>query len=266
MDAADLWRTFAEHAALVMSGGRAPSRGSGSGWFAVITGERHCDLNECGLTSGATAADVHALVAFIAAADVPALVSVASNVPDAITKPLSAAGFARAPAREPLMWCPRRPPVATNGLRVERVRADADRERAIAIIADAHAMEPEVASRALAPLPDPGDRVSAWLAFAGDEPVSVAWVTPGPRIGVWEMMTPAGHRRKGAARAALTSALEVVWGRETEGAFLWSTPAGRKFYESVGFAAVDEAVSWTLGADPQFLAAIGQPAEVTERS
>jgi hypothetical protein len=79
-------------------------------------------------------------------------------------------------------------------------------------------------------------------------------------------MTPAGHRRKGAARAALTSALEVVWGRETEGAFLWSTPAGRPFYESVGFAAVDEAVSWTLGADQEFLAAIGQPAEVTERS
>jgi hypothetical protein len=266
MDAAELWRTFAEHAGLVMSGGRAPSRGSGRGWFAVVTGEPHCDLNECGLTSRATESDVHALVAFIAAAGVPALVSVASTVPDAVTAPLSAAGFARAPVREPLMWCACRPPVATNGLRVERVRSDADRERAIAIIADAHAMEPEVASRALARLPDPGDRVSAWLAHDGDEPVSVAWVTPGPRIGVWEMMTPARHRRKGAARAALTSALEVVWGRETEGAFLWSTPAGRPFYESVGFAAVDEAVSWTLGADQEFLAAIGQPAEVTERS
>lgn len=266
MDAAELWETFAEHAALVMSGGRAPSRGSGRGWFAVITGEPHCDLNECGLTSRATAADVDALVAFIAEAAVPALVSVASTVPDAITEPLSAAGFARAPAREPLMWCARRPPVATRGLRVERVRSEADRERAISIIADAHAMEPEVASRALAQLPDPGDRVSAWLAFAGDEPISVAWVTPGPRIGVWEMMTPARHRRKGAARAALTGALDAVWSDATEGAFLWSTPAGRPFYESVGFAPVDEAVSWTLGADPEFLAAIGQPADVTERS
>jgi GNAT superfamily N-acetyltransferase len=266
MDAAELWETFAEHAALVMSGGRAPARGSGSGWFAVITGEPHSDLNECGLTSRATAADVGALVAFIIAADVPALVSVASDVPTANTEPLSAAGFARAPTREPLMWCPRRPPAATNGLRAERVRSAADRERAIAIIADAHAMEPEIASRALAHLPDPGDRVSAWLAYEGDEPISVAWVTPGPRIGVWEMMTPARHRRKGAARAALTSALDAVWDRQTEGAFLWSTPAGRPFYESVGFAAVDEAVSWTLGADPQFLAAIGQPVDVTERS
>jgi hypothetical protein len=265
MDAAELWETFAEHAALVMSGGRAPVRGSGRGWFAVITGEPHCDLNECGLTSRATAADVDALVAFIAAAEVPALVSVASTVPDALTEPLSAAGFARAPAREPLMWCRHRPPVAANGLRVERVRSDAGRARAIAIIAAAHAMEAEVASRALAALPDPGDRVSAWLAFAGDEPISVAWVTLGPRIGVWEMMTPARHRRKGAARAALTGALDAVWSDSTEGAFLWSTPAGRPFYESVGFAPVDEAVSWTLGADPEFLAAIGQPADVTER-
>jgi GNAT superfamily N-acetyltransferase len=249
-----------------MSGGRAPSRGSGSGWFAVITGEPHCDLNECGLTSGATAADVHALVAYIGAAEVPALVSVASDVPDAITEPLSAAGFVRACVREPLMWCARQPPVATNGLRAEPVRSDADRERAIAIIADAHAMEHDVASRALARLPDPGGRVSAWLAYDGDEAISVAWVTPGPRIGVWEMMTPARHRRKGAARAALTSALDAVWSPGTEGAFLWSTPAGRPFYESVGFAAVDEAVSWTLGADPAFLAAIGQPVDVTEPS
>lgn len=266
MDAAELWETFAEHAALVMSGGRAPARGSGRGWFAVITGEPHCDLNECGLTSRATAADAEALVAFIAAANVPALVSVASSVPAAITQPLAVAGFARAPAREPLMWCPRRPPVTTNGLRVERVRSGRDRERAIAIIADAHAMAHEVASRALARLPDAGNRVSAWLAFDGDEPISVAWVTPGHRIGVWEMMTPARHRRKGAARAALTSALDAVWGAATEGAFLWSTPAGRPFYESVGFAAVDEAVSWTLGADREFLAAIGQPADVTEPS
>jgi hypothetical protein len=210
--------------------------------------------------------DADALVAFIAAADVPALVSVASGVPAAISERLAAAGFARAPAREPLMWCPHRLPVTTSGLRVEQVRSGAGRDQAIAIIADAHVMAPEVARRALAQLPDPGDRVSAWLAFDGDEAISVAWVTPGPRIGVWEMMTPERHRRRGAARAALTGALDAVWGSATEGAFLWSTPAGRPFYESVGFAAVDEAVSFTLGADPEFLAAIGQATDITERS
>jgi Acetyltransferase (GNAT) domain len=260
MDAARLWETFAEHAALVMSGGRAPSRASGRGWFAVMTGEAHPDLNECALTSRAEPADAVALVAFISAADVPALVSVASSAGAGVTDPLMAAGFVRAPSPEPLMWCPRRPRRETSGLRVEQVRSTADRDRAIAIIADAHAMEHEVASRALAGLPDADDRVMAWLAFEGDEAVSVVWATPGARIGVWEMMTPRHHRRKGAARAVLTCALDAIWGPATEGAFLWSTPAGRPFYESVGFAAVDEASSWTLGAEAEFLAAIGQPA------
>ena len=260
MDAAALWETFAEHAALVMSGGRAPARAGGDGWFAVLTGEAHPDLNECALTSRAQAADALALTAFIAAAGVPALVSVSSGADAAITAPLVAAGFERAPTSEPLMWCPRRPRREPGGLRVDQVRSPAERDRAIAIIADAHSMEPEVAGRALAELPDPAGRVMAWLAYEGDEAISVVWATPGPRIGIWEMMTPRHHRRKGGARAVLTCALDALWSPQTEGAFLWSTPAGRPFYEAAGFVAADEATSWTLGADAEFLASIGQPA------
>jgi GNAT superfamily N-acetyltransferase len=259
MDAATLWETFAEHAAIVMSGGRAPARGSGRGWFAVVTGEGHVELNQCALTSRATAADGRALVAFLTEHDVPALVSVASTAGAEVTAPLAAAGFERAPVAEPLMWCPQRPPRVTGGLRVAEVRSAAERERALAIIADAHVMETEMAGRALATLPAPDGRIAAWLAYAGDEAISVAWVTPGPRIGVWEMMTPARHRRRGAARAVLTSALHAAWDPATEGAFLLSTPAGRPFYEAVGFTAADDAVSWTIGADEALLAAIGQP-------
>jgi hypothetical protein len=79
VDAAALWETFAEHAARVRPGGRAPARGSGNGWFAMLTGEAHPDLNECVLTARAGAADAADLVAFVAAAGVPALVSVASG-------------------------------------------------------------------------------------------------------------------------------------------------------------------------------------------
>ena len=259
MDAAALWETFAEHAPRVKPGGRAPARGSGNGWFAMLTGEAHPDLNECVLTSRAVAADAVDLVAFIAAAEVPALVSVASGAGADVTAPLAAAGFRRAPAREPLMWCPRRPPRQTGGLRVEQVRSPAGRERAIAIISGAHLMAPEIADRTLAPLPDPGGRVMAWLAYDGDEPISVVWATPGARIGIWSMMTPAAHRRKGGGRAVLTTALEALWSAGTEGAFLFSTPAGRPFYEAVGFSTVDDAATWTHGASAEFLAAIGQP-------
>ncbi len=260
MDAAALWETFAEHAPRVRPGGRAPARAAGNGWFAMLTGEAHPDLNECVLTSRATAADAADLVAFVAAAGVPALVSVASGAEADATAPLAAAGFARAPAREPLMWCPARPRRETGGLRVEEVRSPARRAQAVAIIAEAHVMEPDVADRALAALPDRDGRVAAWLAYEGAEPVSVVWATPGARIGIWSMMTPVQHRRKGGARAVLTCALEALWGPGTEGAFLFSTPAGRPFYEAVGFTAVDDATTWTRGASAGFLAAIGQPA------
>jgi hypothetical protein len=260
VDAAALWATFAEHAPRVRPGGRAPARAAGNGWFAVLTGEAHPDLNECVLTSRATAADAADLVAFIAGAGVPALVSVASAAGADVTAPLAAAGFTRAPAREPLMWCPARPPRATGGLRVEEVRSAAGREEAVEVVAGAHRIEPGVAGRTLAPLPDPDGRVAAWLAYEGDEPISVVWATPGTRIGIWSMMTPVQHRRKGGARAVLTCALETLWGPDTEGAFLFSTPAGRPFYEAVGFTAVDDATTWTRGASADFLAAIGQPA------
>lgn len=260
MDAAALWQTFAEHAPRVRPGGRAPARAAGNGWFAVLTGEDHPDLNECVLTSRATVADAADLVAFVAAAGVPALVSVASGAGAEVTAPLAAAGFTRAPAREPLMWCPARPPRETGGLRVEQVRSPVGREEAVAIVAGAHRIEPGVAGRTLAPLPDPDGRVAAWLAYDGDEPISVVWATPGPRIGIWSMMTPVRHRRKGGARAVLTCALEALWGPGTEGAFLFSTPAGRPFYEALGFTAVDDATTWTHGASAEFLAAIGQTA------
>jgi len=265
VDAAALWETFAEHAPRVRPGGRAPARASGRGWFAMLTGEAHPDLNECVLTSRAGPADAAELAAFVVAAGVPALVSVASGAGPDVTSPLAQAGFIRAPAREPLMWCPARPPRATGGLRVEEVRSASGREQALAIIAAAHLMPADVADRTLASLPDPGGLVAAWLAYDGDEPISVVWATPGTRIGIWSMMTPVQHRRKGGARAVLTCALESLWSADTEGAFLFSTPAGRPFYEAAGFAAVDDATTWTRGASAEFLAAIGQPAEQSPR-
>src|SRR6476659_1264471 len=159
VDAADLWGTFAEHAPRVKPGGLAPARASGRGWFAVLTGEAHPDLNECVLTSHARPEDASELVEFIAAAGVPALVSVASSAGPDVSAPLAAAGFVRAPVREPLMWCAARPPRQTGGLRVAPMRSATERDAAIAIVAGSHIMAAEIADRALAALSDLGDRV-----------------------------------------------------------------------------------------------------------
>ncbi len=152
------------------------------------------------------------LVAFIAARRVPALVSVSSGAGADDHRP-AGRGRLRAGARERAADVV--PAAATA--RAGRPRGSSRCARRpsatgpIAIIADAHSMEPEVAGRALAALPDPAGRVMAWLAYEGDEAISVVWATPGPRIGIWEMMTPRRHRRKGGARAVLTCALDALW-------------------------------------------------------
>ena len=68
---------------------------------------------------------------------------------------------------------------------------------------------------------------------------------------------PVAHRRRGAGRAVLTAALDDVWNGTTRGATLWSTPAGRPLYESVGFAAVAEGISWVPAGYEAEVAALG---------
>jgi hypothetical protein len=98
--------------------------------------------------------------------------------------------------------------------------------------------------------PSRRDDVSTWIAWDGDEPISVVWLTHGDQIGVWEMMTPPVHRRRGAARAVLTVALTESWQPSTQGAFLWSTPAVRPLYQSLAFDVLDEPTVWaTPGSD-----------------
>jgi predicted GNAT family acetyltransferase len=83
------------------------------------------------------------------------------------------------------------------------------------------------------------------------------WLTLRCEIGVFGMMTPTRHRRRGAGRAVLTAALAAAWTKDTRGALLWSSPMGRQLYESVGFRAVEECAIWVLGGGEDMLAAIG---------
>ncbi len=99
-----------------------------------------------------------------------------------------------------------------------------------------------------------------WIAWDGAEPVSVIWIGRRDRwLGVMEMMTPERHQRRGAGRALMTRALAEEWSAETESALLIATPAGRRLYESIGFAAVDEILTRYRGLEDDVLDAIGQP-------
>jgi hypothetical protein len=225
-----------------------------------LTQEQHTDVNQCILTSGATAADAERILSLIDEADVPAVISVASDADEAVTAVLVGAGWQAGQLAEPLMWCQAEPTVDQARFLVSRVRRETDLQQAIAICSQGHAIEEAILARVLARDLSREEDVSTWIAWdGGGEAISVAWLTHGDRIGVWEMMTPPAHRRRGAARSVLSVALGESWHPATKGAFLWATPAGRPLYESFGFDALDEPTVWvTPGSDTG--SAVGQPA------
>jgi GNAT superfamily N-acetyltransferase len=100
--------------------------------------------------------------------------------------------------------------------------------------------------------------VICWVAWDGDEAAATGWVTTGEGfLGVWEMTTSPRHRRRGAARAVLTTALAAHASEAEAGSILWASPMGRPLYESLGFVTFDDVVPWVRGGTEEELAMIG---------
>ena len=70
-------------------------------------------------------------------------------------------------------------------------------------------------------------------------------------------MTSPRHRRRGAARAVLTTALASHAAEGELGTFLWASPMGRPLYESLGFVPFDDVIPWIRGGTEEELAMIG---------
>ena len=98
-----MWFTYADHLALLFRGAPSLVEARGDSWFAVLTRERHTDVNQCVLTAGARAADAEQVISLIGEADVPAVVSVASDADEEVTVRLRGAELTPAPLPEPLM-------------------------------------------------------------------------------------------------------------------------------------------------------------------
>ena len=260
VDVERAWRTFAEHAARLYRLGpdRMPS---GERWLAVVSGGRHPDLNPAVLLPGATAADATALLAALADAGVPGLISLSDLAQPGAAEALRTGGYVAAPLPEALMRCTARPDRQEGAFRVARVRNRSELDVAIAVAAEVHVVDTASAQRTLGRDVRDVEDVGTWIAWDGNEPTSVVWLTTaGDEVGVWSMMTPVAHRRRGAGRAVLTAALDDVWHGMTRAATLWSTPAGRPLYESVGFTAVAEGISWVPAGYEAEVAALGHSA------
>ena len=144
-----------------------------------------------------------------------------------------------------MRWCPRRRPASQFG---EVIEAD-DLVGLEVILEAAIMMSPEIARRQFALEWLVGDGLGSWVAWDGDQPVSavtLSWDAQG--CAVWETMTMPAHRRRGAGRTALIAALNDVLRPSMTGSVLVTTPLGRPLYESLGFIALDESITWTRGA------------------
>ena len=257
----ELWSVFSEHLSWLFGAAPRLQVARERNWWAVFTKEPHTDLNQSALLPGGSLMDATRLADLINELEIPAVVSVASGTDQKVTQPFASAGLAAAPLQEPLMWLDEPPAATSSEFEVRRVTGEAELDTACRLCADGHSIDEGLVRRVLRRELAETETVSTWIAWDADQPVSVVWLSIGTRIGVWEMMTPPQHRRRGAARAVLTTALQQTWTPQTEGAFLWASPAGRPLYESLGFQTVDEPIIWYTVGHESAAAAIGQVAD-----
>ena len=152
------------------------------------------------------------------------------------------------------------PAAVPNAFQVRPVISEEDHAGVRQILAEAHGYDDALVALTHGPGLLSRSDVGCWIAWDRDDPVSCVFVTRvGRSLGVFDMMTPPRHRRRGAARAVLTQALSDAsgWGDTADSVAFWATPAGRPLYESMGFTIVDDIDVWTLGASPEELAAVG---------
>jgi len=258
---ADLWPIYGRHAAAILGRGPAPIADSGAGWSIALSGAGHVDLNQAALYGLAARPAVDAVVERIVAARVPILLGASAGLGFDVAGVLQQAGFIRSPGEEALFWAGRAPAATGSGFEVRRARDRADLEGIWSIFGDVHGYEPDLVESMYGEGFLDNAEVQPWLAVDGGGPVSCAFVTVlGRTLGLFEVMTPARHRRRGAAGALVRTALSTVAGEQSggfDGILLWASPAGRPMYVALGFTILDLVTAWTLGASDEDLAAVG---------
>jgi GNAT superfamily N-acetyltransferase len=259
-DIAGLWRTYGQHASVMLSAGPAPRLAETTGSFVALSGAPYVDLNQVALFGEADRMTARSVVETVLDADVPCLVGVSATVRDDVSGELLGGGFEAIPERDAMFYSPAIPMGAPHAFRVRRVSSVDDHAAVRLILAEAHGYADPMEAQTHGPALLGRSDVGCWVAWDGPDPVSCVFVTRVDRtLGVFDMMTPPRHRRRGAARAVLTEALADAsgWGDPADTIAFWATPAGRPLYESMGFTIVDDIDVWTLGATPEELAAVG---------
>jgi hypothetical protein len=258
---AELWTAYGRHAGVILGHGPAPTKAAGDGWSVQLSGANHVDLNQVVLFGAADQPGLEDALGRAVGAGVPVLVAESSSLTIPVAGLLESAGFIRLPNAEALFWSARAPEPLASSFEIRRATIDADMAAIRSIFREVHGYEEDLLASMYGHeiLADPA--LAGWLAFDGDEPVSCAFVTSVDQsLGLFEVMTPDRHRRRGAARALVSTALSATAARSqlpVTCIVFWASPAGLPLYEALGFAMLDRVTAWTLGASVEDLAAVG---------
>jgi hypothetical protein len=259
--AKELWQAYSHHAARIFAFGPSPRSVFGERSFFVATGAPHVDLNQAALFGAAGAPEATEIGRIAAQAETPVLLARSAEVTVDVAGPLEEAGFSRLSTAENLFCMAGTPPrSALSPFDVRRMTSAADIAAMQAMFVDVHDYEADLIGAMYGEL-DPTDHdISCWIAWDGDEAVSLAFVTHArSSLALWEVMTPERHRRRGAARAVVVTALnevaQLVGG--VDRSLFWSTPLGRPLYDSLGFEIADTVEVWVHGASEADLAVVG---------
>lgn len=247
------WDTFGSLCQTFYASGEGARTAARDGWFAALSRTASAELNVCGLSDDVAVAPLLDVLG----GTQPALVFTSETAVEG-REVLASAGFEVADVAEPLMRCgapgvPRESPFTASP-----ASGEADLAVALRLTSAAHSVDVALLEASIGAAARTGS-AQVWIARDGDEPVSAAWLCrTGRTLGVMEMMTPPQHQGRGAGRALLSTALQATWDDGIDEALLLATPAGRRLYESLGFASVDESLTCYRGLEDEVLAAIGQ--------
>ena len=194
-------------------------------------------------------------------ADIPVLLARSAGATPGVESPLVEAGFKRLTTSEHLFWMRGTPSrLDHTPFEVRQMKSARDLVAMQEMFVEVHDYDRALTDELYGSL-DPDDHdLTCWIAWDGVEAVSLAFVTyVDTSLALWEVMTPPRHRRRGAARAVVSTGLDevakLVGG--VDRTLFWSSPAGRPLYDALGFEIGDTVEAWVRGASAADLAAVG---------
>ena len=126
-----------------------------------------------------------------------------------------------------------------DGFEIQPVRSEADLETYRKIVLAGFEIPKnleDIFSKIFVDAPNQDKSFQHYIGYLNDEPVTgITSFIEGSNVGIYNVATPAVHRRKGYARTALAHVLHDVKKQGVQQAIIIATPMAASVYPAVGF-------------------------------